>query len=137
MQSGARDVLRLSLPEGALCTPKDGALHLESKRRDLMDVWLIPGATTIDQGIARVPDVIAPEFKEFRSTGSTELQVAGSPAKRLSGSGVEADDGDPGTADAVVFVAGGRVFVALVHGESLSPKAREWMMSITGTAAGP
>lgn len=137
MQAGGKDVLRVTTPSDAVCTPYDGTLHLESGQRHKAYVWLVPGAASVDEGVTRVAAVIAPEFKGFKATETTASAVAGSPAKRLMGTGVEADDDDPGRADVVVFKAGSRVFVACTHGESMSPKAEEFMMAVVGTATAP
>jgi hypothetical protein len=64
-----------------------------------------------------------------------DLVIAGAPAKHVTGSGNEADDGDPGNAEVVFFVAGGRVFAGCVHGEADdSSKARAAMMTVLNTA---
>jgi hypothetical protein len=63
--------------------------------------------------------------------------IGGSAANRVRGTGVEADDGDPGTADVIVFRAGDRLFVACTHGESLNESARQWMTTVVKTATAP
>jgi hypothetical protein len=137
MQSEGRDVLRLTVPADATCTPKDGSLRAESHARDIVDVWLVRGAKTVEEGAGRVSQEISSEFKGFKTTSTTPLTIAGAPAKRIMGSGAEADDGDPGSADVVVFKAGEHVFVACTHGESLSPVSQQWMMTVVQTAQAP
>ena len=136
MQSGGRGVLRLAMPSEARCTPTDGRLHVEATDRNV-DFWLVAGARTVDEGIARVGQVIKPEFEGFKATSSTPLTVAGEPATRLTGSGTEADDGDPGEADVVVFKAGGNIFIACTHGESILSASRQWMMTLVQSARTP
>ena len=137
MQSGDHAVLRLTVSADATCTPKDGSLHLESHARDAVDVWLAPGANSVDAAAGRVGQAITSEFKDFKATSTTALTIAGAPAKRLMGSGTEADDNDPGHADVIMFTAGGRVFVACTHGESLSAAAQQWMLAVVQTAQAP
>ena len=133
MQSGGRDVLRLTLPPDAGCTLNDGWLHLWSHDR-YVDVWLVRGATSVDEAVARVPQEIRHEFEKFKPTTTTALTVSGTAATRIVGTGVEADDGDAGDADVIVFKLGQHVFVACTHGEGLSAASQEWMLTLVQTA---
>lgn len=136
MQSGGHDVLRLTAPAKTNGTPKDGWLHLWSQDHRA-DVWLVRGAKTVEDAAGRVAQEIKGEFKDFKATGTTDLTVAGKPAKRLTGAGVEADDGDPGSADVIVFKTGESIFVACAHGEHLAPADGLWMLTILQTAQTP
>ena len=136
MKSGGRDVLRVMVPSDAECAARDGALHMKSSS-GYVDVWLVQGAKSVEDGAGRVPDQIKSEFKDFRPTSSSAMTVAGAPAKRIQGSGVEADDGDPGDADVIVFGVEGRVFVACTHGENLSAAARRWLGTVVESAQAP
>src|SRR5690349_10710321 len=62
LQSAGRDVLRLPVAADAACTPAEGSLGLRS-REGFVTFWLVPGAGTPEQAVARVPAVIADEFK--------------------------------------------------------------------------
>jgi hypothetical protein len=135
MQSGGRDVLHLTIPADAPTTPGDGTLTVMS-RDGYVEFWLTD-AHTVDEAAARAGQIIVSEFKDLKVTTTTDLSVAGSPAKRLGGTGVEADDGDPGMADVVVFKAGGRVFVACTHGESMRKSAQRLMMDMVQSAKAP
>lgn len=137
MKAGGHDVLRLTLPTNAKCTPRDGSLSVESHTHEVVNIWLVPDAKTVDEGAARVEKVIDREFRDFQATGTTATTIAGAPAKRLAGSGVEADDRDPGTADVVVFKVTNHTFIACTHGEYLSPDAQKWMMTVVQTAQKP
>jgi len=137
MQAGGRDVLRLTVPVNTTSTAKDGALHLESHDHEAVDVWLVRGARTVEEAIPRVPETITSEFKGYTATNATTLTVAGEPGRRMLGSGTEADDGDPGTADVIVFRTGDRVFVACTHAESLLASAQKWMLVVVQTAQKP
>jgi hypothetical protein len=137
LMSGGHRVLTVAAPTGATCTSREGSLHLESPARDAADLWLVPGARTIDEAVPRIPGTIESEFKGFKRTGESNLLIAGAPAKRLIGTGTEADDGDPGTADVVIFKAGQNVFVACTHAETLANSARAWMMTVVQSAKAP
>ncbi len=136
LQTDGRAVLRLTPPAEVVCTAHNGSLQVQ-RENIRIDVWQVRGAQTLDDAIGRLGSVIESEFKEFKAASTTELMIAGSPARRLLGSGVEADDNDPGTADVVVFKVGGRVFVACTHEEHLNPIAQQWMMTVVGTAQEP
>lgn len=136
LQAGGKNVLMVMAAADITCTPKEGSLTLKGHGNQL-DIWLVSGAKTVDDAIAKVPDQIKSEFKDFKAKSTTDVTVAGNPGKRIMGAGTEADDGDPGTADVVVFKAGDNVFVACVHGEHIPADAPAWMMTILGTAKAP
>ena len=136
MRAGGTNVLQLSVPAGVTCEPFDGRVRLDAPHATV-NVWLVRDARTVSDGVARAGGQVADEFKEFKADRTTDLTVAGSPAKRLVGSGEEADDGDPGTADVIVFAVGGRVFVACYHGERVDPAGRQEMLAIVQTARRP
>lgn len=137
LRSEGRDVLRLSLPEGANCSAQEGAARVESRGHEVVTLWMVEHASTVDEGVGRVTREIEAEFKDFRPLKSMEVSVGGSPARRVTGSGTEADDGDPGSADVVVFKVGPGVFIACAHGESLTSAARSWLMTVVQGATGP
>ena len=136
IQSDGHDVLRLTVPADTSCASRDGSLYLTSHYRNV-EVWLVRGAQTVDEAVRRVGQVIDPEFKDFKASITADLAIAGSPAKRLTGAGTEADDGDPGEADIVVFQKGQHVFVVCTHGESLSSGTQQLMLTIVQTAQVP
>ena len=136
IRSGGKDVLKLRVPVDTASNPADGCVYLESNRRHV-EFWLVPGATSVNQAVPRVGEQIKNEFNDFKANTTMDLTVGGSPAKRLVGSGTEADDGDPGKADVIVFKAGGHIFVACAHGEVLSPEAQAWMLRLVQLARVP
>lgn len=137
LKSGGHEVLRLATAPDVKCAQKGDWLRLESNTGHI-DIWLASGAKTVDDAAARVAEQIKPEFKDFKASGApAAMTVAGSPAKRLAGRGVEADDGDPGDADVIVFKTGDHVFVACAHGESLSAANKQWLATIVQTAKAP
>jgi hypothetical protein len=136
MQTGAVNVLQMTMPVDVTCVAKDGSLHFTAPQYEV-EVWLVRGAQTIDEAIGQVGPDIADEFKDFKPEHETDLTIAGSPAKQLVGSGHEADDGDPGDADLIVFKAGGRIFVACNHGESLTRAGQQGLLTLVQTAQAP
>ena len=55
----------------------------------------------------------------------------------LVGKGHEADDGDAGSADVVVFKVADHIFIACNHGEGLDPAAQQGMLTLLQTAQAP
>jgi hypothetical protein len=136
MQAGGINVLRLTTSADVKCVAKDGSLHISTPQYEV-EMWLVRGAQTMDEAIARVDKQIVDEFKDFKAFRTTDLTVAGSPAKRMLGSGHEADDGDAGQADVIVFKVGDHVFIACTHGEGLAPIAQQAMLTAVQTAQTP
>jgi hypothetical protein len=139
VMSGGKAVLRLTLPPGAQSFSKaEPFIVADSGGNFRFFLWTVNDARTLDEAASRVPGVIRSEFRAFKLADTTDLTVAGAPAKQLTGSGAEADDGDPGNAVVVLFTAGGRVFAACVHGEG-NPSAalREFMLATIQTAQAP
>jgi hypothetical protein len=136
MQAGGVNVLRLTAPPDLRCAATDGALRFVAKQYEV-EFWLVPGAQTVDEATGRVPQQIASEFKDFKPDHTTDLTVAGSPAKRLVGTGHEADDGDDGGAGVIVFKVGDHVFVACNHDEKLSPAGQDALLALVQTAQAP
>jgi hypothetical protein len=138
MQTGGVNDLRLTIPANAKYVAKDGSLHINNFPPQFeVEVWRVRDAKTVDEAIPHVADLIVSEFKDFKPDHTSDLTLAGSAAKRLFGSGNEADDGDPGKADVVVFKVGDHIFVACTHGENLSPIAQEGMITFLRTAQTP
>lgn len=138
-----RQVLRLSAPADAPCELSNGAFEMKS-RDGYVNVWLVRGATSIDEGVQKISTTIVSEFKDFKPTSTTSLPLSpdrgiggGGSAARVMGSGVEADDNDPGTADVIVFQKGGKVFIACTHGESMRSTAQDLMVNLVLTATTP
>jgi hypothetical protein len=135
VQAGGHDVLRLTVPSDASCKPTEGSVVVNSNNRTV-EFWLVDGAKTVDEALGKVSEQIKSEFTNFKVTKSTDLTVADAPAKRQEGSGEEADDGDDGKADVIVFKVGDHIFVACTHGEALNAAAQEWMLTLVQSAKG-
>ena len=139
VMSGGKAILRLTLPPGAQPFDKDGLLTVvDAKGYFRFYLWTVNNAPTIDEAAPRIPEIIKGEFLEFKLTGTKELTVADAAAKQFAGSGKEADDGDPGNAEVVLFTVGSHVFAACIHGEGApSAVARNFMMAAIQTARAP
>jgi hypothetical protein len=136
MKSGGTDVLKLTTPVGTKGVAEDGSLKFDSPKY-YAEVWLVSGAKTVDEAMGHVSEQIVSEFKNFKPNETTDLTIAGSPAKRVIGAGEEADDGDPGKADVIVFKVGDHVFVACNHGESLNEAGQQGLLALVQTAQKP
>ena len=103
-----------------------------------LSVWDVPNAKTAEEALPLVAGTIQGDVLQVQAGETNALTVAGAPALHLIGSGVEADDGDPSTADVVVFSAGGHAFVACVHGEhNDASRERQPMLDALLTAKSP
>jgi hypothetical protein len=110
------DVLKLSVPETAEVSKNGHETTIKTKTLRIY-LWSVPKAQTVDEVLPRVGELIKDEFTDFVIKSTDTVKMAGTEAKHLMGKGAEADDGDPGTADVVVFAVGKHMFVACVHGE--------------------
>ncbi len=96
--------------------------------------WTVAG--TVEQVVAGIAPLVVGEVTDFKPISSEDLTVAGAPAKRLIGTGTEADDGDPANADVVVFTLAGSTWLLLTHGEGDgTAKARLTITTVLGTIA--
>ena len=129
--------LELTVPPATKVTPWQGKTIIQTTNMFLY-VWPVVGAKTVNDAQVRLGDVIKGDVLKFSASATNEITVAGSPARHLIGSGVEADDGDDATADVVIFAVGNRIFVACVHGESNdASRERAPMLKLLQTASSP
>jgi hypothetical protein len=132
-----KPVLALQIPAAAKATSSNGYVNVRSTNMSL-HIWAVPNAKTASDALPRASELIESEFIKFKTTAVRDIVVAGAPAKHVTGSGNEADDGDPGNAEVVLFVVGGRVFAGCVHGEfDDASRARAPMMAVLKTAHAP
>jgi hypothetical protein len=133
----AKPALVLKAPAAAKVISTNGFLRIQTANLTLY-VWAVPNAKTANDALPRAADIIKSEFLKFKTNAIMDMVIAGAPAKHVTGSGNEADDGDPGNAEVVFFVVGGRVFAGCVHGEADdASKARAAMMAVLNTAQTP
>jgi hypothetical protein len=133
----AKPALVLKAPAAARVLSTNGYVRIQTTNLTLY-VWAVPNAKTANDALPRAADIIKSEFLKFKTNAVMDLVIAGAPAKHVTGSGNEADDGDPGNAEVVLFVVGGRAFAGCVHGEADdAAKARAAMMTVLNTAQTP
>ena len=98
-------------------------------------IWSVPTVKTIAEAVPQTATIIKSEFTDFKLTETKHLNIAGHDADHLFGKGLEADDGDPGAAEVVIFTVGKHVFAACVHGEDeAAAKKRPDMLTILKSA---
>ncbi len=132
-----KPALVLQVPSVARVASSNGYVNIRTTNMSL-HVWAVSDAKTANDALPRAADLIKSEFIKFKTTASMDMTIAGAPAKHITGSGNEADDGDPGNAEVVLFVVGGHVFAGCVHGEfNDASRARAPMMVVLKTAQAP
>jgi hypothetical protein len=126
--------LALRVPAAAKVTFSNDYVNIRTTNMSL-HVWFVANAKTVNDAVPRAAELIKSEFIKFKASSTEDLVIAGAPAKQVTGSGNEADDGDPGHAEVVFFVVGGRVFAGCVHGEfDDASRERAPMMAVLRTA---
>ena len=132
-----KPVLALQVPATARVTSSNGYVNIKTTNMSL-HVWAVSEANTANDALPRVAELIKSEFIKFKTTATMDMVIAGAPATHVTGSGNEADDGDPGHAEVVLFVVGGHVFAGCVHGEfDDAARARAPMMAMLQTVKAP
>ncbi len=117
LSAAGKSLASAPLPEGWSAVPAgEKTVIIPAQKRPHIQVWSVAAAdvATAEAGIGAL---IVSEVTEFAPATRTDLTVAGHPARQLSGTGVEADDGDPGSAEVTIFAIGNQVFVLVSHGE--------------------
>jgi hypothetical protein len=100
-----KPALALTAPAAAKVTSSNGYVNIRTTNMSL-HVWAVPKAATAKDALPRAAELIKSEFIKFKTNGVKDMVIAGAPAKHVTGSGNEADDGDPGNAEVVLFVVG-------------------------------
>jgi hypothetical protein len=137
ISSGNAPVLKLTVPQEAKVTTKGEKTSIEAKNLWIY-LWQIKSAKSVSEVIPHVGEVIKSEFTDFAVGETKTISVAGREAKHLMGKGAEADDGDPGTADVVIFTDGKNVFAACVHGEKTeAARERPDLLKVLKSAKAP
>lgn len=136
LQSRGTTILTVTGPSNLRPKSADGSLDLDGPQYEV-EFWLVPDAQAIDAALPQIPTRIVDQFKDFKPDHTADLTIAGSPAKRLHGTGREADDGDPGEADVIVFKRGNHIFIACNHGEGLTPVGQQALLTLVRSAHTP
>ena len=135
--AGAVPALKLEIPKDAKATTRGDKTSI-LLRDAWVYLWVVPTAKTIAEAVPQTATIIKSEFTDFKLTETKHLPIAGHDADHLFGKGLEADDGDPGAAEVVIFTVGTHVFAACVHGESgEAAKKRPDMLAILKSAKAP
>jgi len=135
--AGNAPALKLEIPKDAKATTK-GTKTAFLLTTAWVYVWSVPSAKTIAEAVPQAATIIKSEFTDFVLTDTKHLTVAGHDADHLFGKGAEADDGDPGAAEVVIFTVGKHVFAACVHGEkNEAAQRRPEMLTLLKTAKAP
>ncbi len=135
--AGNLPALKLELPEGAKATT-EGTKTAVLLKETWVYLWSVPTAKSVADAIPEAAKIIKSEFTDFAPTVTKHLTVAGNDAVHLFGKGAEADDGDPGAAEVVIFEVGKHVFAACVHGEKNEAAERSpHMLALLKSAKAP
>lgn len=117
LSAGGKPVASAPLPTGwKTAAAGEKITIIPAQGRPHIQVWPV-AAKTVAEAETGLGALIISEVKEFEPAAKSDLTVAGKPARQLSGTGVEADDGDPGNAEVTLFTIGAQVFVLASHGE--------------------
>jgi hypothetical protein len=81
-----------------------------------IEVWAL-SQTSVEEAEKQVAELIKGQVTKFKATETKAITVAGAPGKQVTGSGEEADDGDPSNADVYFFSVEGKVYMLCAHGE--------------------
>lgn len=96
---------------------KDGSISIDIPKSGVhVQIWALSQAS-VDEAAKQVPDLIKGQVTKFAVTETKPIIVAGTAGKQLTGTGEEADDGDPSNADVYLFSVEGKVFLICAHGE--------------------
>jgi hypothetical protein len=82
-----------------------------------IQLWHVEGAKDVASAEKDIAKIITSEVIKFKVKESKDIKIAGSDAKKLTGSGLEADDQDPSNAVVYLFNVNSKVFVLCIHGE--------------------
>jgi hypothetical protein len=137
ISAGGAPALKLDIPKGATATTKGTKTSFLLKAAWVY-IWSVPTAKTVAEAVPQTSTIIKSEFTDFKVSDTKHITVAGHEADHLFGKGAEADDGDPGAAEVVIFTVGKHIFAACVHGEKdEAAKKRPEMLALLKSAKAP
>ena len=113
----------IPLPAGWTTVGKDPVSVITPTHAPHIQVWTLTDVVSVETAVAQVVTRITPQVTEFKAVTTTATTVAGHPAVHLTGTGTEADDGDPSNVEVDIFRAGGQTMLLLSHGEGAGPGA--------------
>lgn len=137
IRAEGKEAFKLSVEKDAKITVKGEKTTIQAPHHQIY-VWQVPGAKSVDAVVARAGEVIKSEFVKYAVKSNDAIKVVGHEARHLKGTGEEADDNDPGTAEVVIFAEGQNVFAACVHGErDEAARQRPELLKVLGTIKAP
>ena len=137
IHAGNAPVLKLEIPKDAKATTQGNKTSILLKTAWVY-LWAVPTVKTLTEAVPQTATIIKSEFTDFKLSETQPLSIAGHDAKHLFGKGFEADDGDPGSAEVIIFTIGNQVFAACVHGENTeAAKKSPEMLTILKSAKAP
>ncbi|MEK7953799.1 hypothetical protein [Luteolibacter soli] len=96
---------------------KDGSTTIDIPMSGVhIEVWALSQAS-VEEAEKQAAELIKGYVTKFKVTETKPITVAGAPGKQVTGTGEEADDGDPSNADVYFFSVEGKVFMLCAHGE--------------------
>ena len=117
VHNDAKPAFHLTLPTGwdAIQREEKTVIHPGAKHPHIQ-VWATK-AKDLAAATADVAALVVSEITHFAPASTTDLSIAGAPAKQPIGTGEEADDGDPSNANVTLFTANGIMYVLINHAE--------------------
>jgi hypothetical protein len=131
---GEAEVGHATLPAEWRAVPSQGCTVIIPPGRH-PHVELIPVADGVDvaKAEADIATLVVNMVTKFAPDKRSEMTVAGAPAVRLDGPGLEADDGDDSIAQATIFTFKGHTWILTAHAEG--PSVAENQEKIDGLLA--
>ncbi|MEO5916409.1 MAG: hypothetical protein ABIS50_19390 [Luteolibacter sp.] len=110
--------ITLQLAEAWKTSPsKDAGITIDLPRSGVnVQIWALSQAS-VDEAAKQVAELIKGQVSNFKVTETKPINVAAAPGKQITGTGEEADDGDPASADVYLFTVEGKVYMICAHGE--------------------
>ncbi|GDY12437.1 hypothetical protein LBMAG53_13150 [Planctomycetota bacterium] len=110
-----KTVATLTVPDGWQAIAKADTTLVPPSKTPHIQVRAVAG--TVEESVAKAAALIVDQVKDFKIVTTTDVTLGKIPAKRLIGTGTEADDGDPAKAEVTVFAVAGRTILVISHGE--------------------
>ena len=96
---------------------KDGSTSILTPRTGVnIQVWAL-SQTSLDKAANNAAELVKTQVTHFKPKQTNPIKIAGSMGKKISGPGVEADDGDPSTAEVYLFSVEGKLYMICAHAE--------------------
>ena len=117
-----KTVATLTVPDRWQAIAKADTTLIPPSKTPHIQVRAVAG--TVEGSVAKAAALIVDQVKDFTVVTTTDVALGKIPAKRLIGTGTEADDGDPAKAEVTVFTVAGRTLLVISHGEGNGAEER-------------